>query len=231
MKRLLVALGVLALVGLAITTSVVEAELENQIFTSKSHRLRIVVPRSWRATDQPSYPGMLLWMVRSQPEGKMVLTSEPFTREVYCSWPPACRASTDPLPAKLACALRQKLERQRLHVGPVQAGPKENEQAGMPSVWFEIDDGKRFLRQAVALGDSQIVSLTLMADSAEARGAHVRAFETALRTLRPLTAEEIGASATSPDQMVTDGGLPADAGAFEAAPAPKLNPVGACAKK
>lgn len=221
MKRRLVVLGALAFGGLAITTSAVEAELENQIFTSKTHRVRIVVPRYWRATDQPSYPGMLLWMLRGQPEGKMVLTSEPFTREVYCSWPPRCRASSDPLPAKFACALREQLERQRLHVGPVQAGPKENEQAQMPSVWFEIDDGKRFLRQAVAVGESQLVSLTLMADSAEARNAHVRAFETALRTLRPLTAEELGTSQTSQEQDGSDGG---------AAAAPKHTPVGPCSE-
>src|SRR5690606_18855482 len=52
MKRLVLALGVLALIGLAIGTSTVDAELENQIFTSNAHRVRLVVPRGWRATDQ-----------------------------------------------------------------------------------------------------------------------------------------------------------------------------------
>lgn len=245
MKRLLLAIGVLVLVGTAITTSVVEAELDNQIFTSKKDRLRLVVPRGWRATDQSSYPGMLLWMLRSQPDGKMVLTAEPFTRTVYCSWPPECRASSDPLPTKLACALRGKLQAQRLRVGPVQAGPKENELAGMPSVWFELDDGKKFLRQAVALGEDRVVSLTLSAGSAETRNAHVRAFEQALRTLRPLTLEEMGTALPVPEQVimqlgadagVADAGAPADAAAasaatFESAPAPKVNPVGPCAKQ
>jgi hypothetical protein len=247
MKRLLLALGVLALASLAISTQVVDAELENQIFTSKPHRLRLVVPRGWRATDQPSYPGMLLWMLRSQPDAKMVLTAEPFTRTVYCSWPPECRATSDPLPTKLACALRQKLTAQRLRVGPVQAGPKENEQVGMPSVWYEVDDTRRFLRQAVALGEDRVISLTLSAGSAEARSAHVRAFEQALRTLRPLTLEELGTALLPPEQvvmqMVVDAGVadagavaPADAGpaataTFESAPAPKINPVGPCAKQ
>lgn len=245
MKRLLLAIAAAALFALAIGTSVVDAELENQIFTSKKDRLRLVVPRGWRATDQPSYPGMLLWMLRSKPEGKMVLTAEPFTRTVYCSWPPECRASSDPLPTKLACALRQKLSAQRVHVGPVQAGPKENEAAGMPSVWFELDDGKHFLRQAVALGEDRVVSLTLTASSAEARTAHVRAFEQALRTLRPLTLEELGNALPPPEQvvmqLVVDAGVdgataPADAApaasaTFESAPAPKINPVGPCAKQ
>ena len=245
MKRLALAIAAAALIALAITTSVSDAELENQIFTSKKDRLRLVVPRGWRATDQPSYPGMLLWMLRNKPEGKMVLTAEPFTRTVYCSWPPECRASSDPLPTKLACAMRQKLQAQRLRVGPVQAGPRENEQAGMPSVWFELDDGHHYLRQAVALGEDRVVSLTLSAPSTEARSAHVRAFEQALRTLRPLTLEEMGSALPPPEQvvmqLVTDAGVdgavvPADAAptataTFESAPAPKINPVGPCAKQ
>lgn len=245
MKRLLVAIGVLALVVVAIGTSVVDAELDNQIFSSKKEQLRLVVPRGWRATDQPSYPGMLLWMLRSGPEGKMVLTSEPFTRTVYCAWPPECRASADPLPTKLACALRAKLQRQGLSVGPVQAGPKENELAGMPSVWFELDDGKRFVRQAVAVGEDRVVSLTLSAGSNEARSAHARAFQEALRTLRPLALEELGTALPPPEQVVmqlvvdasiADAGAAIDAGpatapTFESAPAPKINPVGPCAKQ
>ncbi len=172
----------------------VQAELENQVFTAKAERLRLVVPRGWRATDQPSYPGLLLWMMRSEPEGKIVLTDEPFTRDVYCSWPVRCQMSHDALPAKLACALGAKLSAVGLHVGPVQAGPKENEEAGMPSVWFEYDDhGKVFIRQAVAIDEDHVVSLVLSAPTAEARNSHVRAFEQALRTLRPLSQEELGA--------------------------------------
>jgi hypothetical protein len=245
MKRLALAIAAALLIAIAFGTSAVEAELENQLFTSKTHRLRLVVPRGWRATDQPSYPGMLLWMLRNKPDGKMVLTAEPFTRKVYCDWPAACRANSDPLPTKLACALRRKLEAQRIKVGPVQAGPKENELAGMASVWFELDDGKRFLRQAVAIADDRVVSLTLSASSAEARSAHVRAFEQALRTLRPLTLEELGTALPPPEQVVmqmvvdagiADAGAPADAAAapattFESAPATKEAPVGTCANR
>lgn len=173
------------------------AELENQVFTAKAEKLRVVVPRGWRATDQPSYPGLLLWMMRDQPEGRIVLTSEPFTRDVYCSWPVRCQMSHDSLPAKLACALGAKLSQQGLRIGPVEAGPKENEEAGLPSVWFEYEDSKRthFIRQAVAIDEDRVVSLVLSAPTAEARNAHVRAFEQALRTLRPLNAEELGAIA------------------------------------
>src|SRR5882672_3628337 len=111
------------------------AELENQVYTSKDDRLRLVVPRGWRATDQPSYPGLKLWMMRGQPEGKLVLTSQTFTRELYCAWPVPCRTSHDPLATKYACALRAQLQAQHMRLQPVQAGPKENEEAGLPSVW------------------------------------------------------------------------------------------------
>src|SRR3954447_8029654 len=124
LRAIAIPLALLAALTLAIAFLVgdhgsAHAELENQVFTSRADRLRLVVPRGWRATDQPSYPGLLLWMLRGQPEASMVLTAEPFTRTVYCSWPPECRASSDPLPAKLACSLRAKLQAQRIRVGTV----------------------------------------------------------------------------------------------------------------
>ena len=114
----------------------------------------------------------------------------------------------------------------------------------MPSVWYELDDGKQYVRQAVALGEDRVVSLTLTAKSAEARSAHVRAFEQALRSLRPLTLEELGTALPPPEQvlmqLVSDAGVadagmadaaPAGAATFESAPAAKIDPVGPCAKQ
>src|SRR5882672_1699019 len=109
------------------------ADLEQQLYTSRTDRLRFVVPRGWRATDQPSYPGLLLWMIRVDPPNQttnMVLTAQAFTREVYCSWPVTCRTNRDAtLAEKLACALGQKIQSRRVHIGQIQAGPKENEAA------------------------------------------------------------------------------------------------------
>jgi hypothetical protein len=200
-RALAIALSVLAAALIVVGAQApVHAELENSVFTAKAERLRIVVPRGWRATDQPSYPGLLLWMMRSEPEGTIVLTDEPFTRDVYCSWPVRCQMSHDALPAKLACALGAKLEAEGLRVGPVQAGPKENEDAGLPSVWFEYEsrDNKHYLRQAVAIDEDHVVSLVLSAPTADARTAQVRSFEQALRTLRPLSQAELAAAETAP---------------------------------
>jgi hypothetical protein len=199
-------LGALALVGES------HAELENQVFTSRADRLRIVVPRGWRATDQPSY----------------VLTSEAFTRDLYCSWPVTCRTSSDSLAGKFACALKAKLQSQRMHVAHVQPGPRENLAAGLPSVWFDYDDGRRYLRQAVAIGNDRAVSLILAAPSAEARATHVRSFEQALRTLRALTAEESTPAVAAADTPTTTDAATASAQPFESAPAPRVEPVGPC---
>jgi hypothetical protein len=218
------------------------AELENSVFTSRADRLRLVVPRGWRATDQPSYPGLLLWMARSKPPGQIELTAEDSTRELTCSWPVTCRTSRENLPWMYACALRIKLAAQRLRVGPIQAGPKENEAADMPSIWFEYDDGKHFLRQAIAFSSDRAVSLVLSAPTSDARAAHARAFEQALRTLRPLSAEETAraegidaavAGAPGDASLGDAGALPAgaqlDAGvAFASAPAPRISPIGPC---
>ena len=189
------------------------ADLENQVFTSREEGLRLVIPRGWRATDQPSYPGFLLWLLRSEPEGTMVLTAEALTHERYCTWPVACRTSPDSLATKYACMLRSKLGAQRLNVGPVQAGPKDNEAAGLPSVWFEYDDGKKFLRHAVALTDTRTITLVLSAPSNDARANHIRSFEQALRTLRRVS----GSTATT-DAGVTDGTTSAAAPFDPAAP-------------
>lgn len=245
------AIGAIALV---IAVRPVEAELENHVFTSRADRIRLVVPRGWRESDAPSYPGVLLWLMR--PETKIVLTAEPFTRALYCSWPITCRTSHEvtTLEAKLACALRQKLVDERMHIGPIQEGPKENEAAGLPSVWFDYDDGKHFMRQAVALGADRAFSLVMEASSSDLRNSQVRAFEQTLRTLRPLTEAELGAppapgttlappgnDAGVADAAITgDGGsvpasasTPNDAGppspaVYVSPPAAKINPIGPC---
>jgi hypothetical protein len=226
------------------------ADLENQqrggeggLFTSVSDHLQLVVPRTWHATDQPSYPGILLWLEHGQPDAHIVLTADPFTRQLYCSWPIACRTSHDSLATKFACALRNKLAAEHIRVGLTEAGPKENEVAGMESVWFEYDDGKHFLRQAVAITEDRAVSLLLSTTSADARATYVRSFEQALRTLAPWSeqstaAPDAGVAIAASNAVAADAGVLLDAGAGSAAPAtltsapaPNIHPVGSCAQQ
>jgi len=217
--RLIAALIVATTTALCLSTTDSHAELENQVFLARADRFRITVPRNWRATDQPSYPGFLLWLMRSQPEGRIVVTAERFTRELYCSWPVPCRQSRDPLVSRYACALREKLGAQRMRVGPAQGGPKDNEVNKFPSVWFEYDDGKHFLRQAVAFStDNRIVSFILSATSDEDRRTHARAFEQMLRTLESI--DEAPAAGSGSGSGEGSGSAPS-------APAP-INPIGSC---
>jgi hypothetical protein len=225
------------------------AELESAVFTSREAGLRMIVPRGWRASDQTSYPGLVLWMARSDPPGQpqvtppgqMQLTVERFTRELFCTWPRSCQTSREGLPSRYACALRFALEAKRLRVEAIQAGPKENEAAGLASIWFDYDDGKHFLRQAIAFSPDYAISLVLSTQTREARGIHGRAFEQALRTLHLLSAEEsaraegIDAAVAPPsDASVIDStaladGAVLDAGVvFESAPAPRISPIGPC---
>jgi hypothetical protein len=244
MRRLTAMLFPLALLA-AITSSVLvlvedsEANLDNLVFTSTPDRIRMVVPRGWRATDQPSYPGLLLWMMRSQPPGQIVLTSEVFTRELYCSWPATCRNSTESVLQRYVCALRTKLGVAGMKVGAVQPGPKENQTAGMPSIYFEYEDGRRFLRHAFTFTNDRFITLVLSAPTNDGRASHIRPFDQALRTLRPLTLDEapVGVDAAIVgDAALTDGtatlpldAAPLDAGVpFESAPTPKVNPIGPC---
>jgi len=210
-----IALPLVAVLALVFSDGEVAADLENNnsVYTSPSGRLRMIVPRGWRATDQPSYPGLLLWMMRSQPEGQLVLTAEAFTRDLYCSWPIACRANHDATPVeKYACALRDRLAREHFRVGPTQPGPKDTEAGGLPSVWFELDDGKHFLRQAIAMTNDRAISLVLTTSSNDARSAHSRAFEQALRTLHVLSTAEMrqrtasSTSSTSATSTAIDAG-------------------------
>lgn len=249
----------LALLAVAIVVgggAIVFADLDNQqrggdggVFVSQADSLGLVVPRGWHATDEATYPGLLLWMMRGAPDARMVLTADVFTRQVYCSWPITCRTTHDALAQKLACALRLKLAAQHMRVGPIEAGPKETEAAGLPTVWFEYDDGHHFFRQAVALTEDRVVSLLLSTSSAEGRTGYVRAFEQTLRTLHPLTeAEQAAAPQVAPpdaglvpapsDAAALDGGVLPDAAVapvatatFHSAPASKVNPVGSCAQQ
>jgi hypothetical protein len=210
------------------------------VYTSREDRLQLIVPRGWRASHLVGYPGLRLWMARiAPPQGQIELTAEEFTHDLYCSWPIRCRTSHEPPASMYACALRTKLEAQHLKVGPTQAGPKENEAAGLPSVWFEYDDARHFLRHAIAFSSDRAFSLVLSAPTAEARATHTRVFEQALRTLQLLSPEETARvagtdAAPSPgdtppgDAGLVDGAVQGGGIAFESAPAPALSPIGPC---
>jgi hypothetical protein len=216
-------IAIAASLTVIVVGGVLYADLENHVFTSRAMNVRVAVPRGWRESDAPSYPSTLLWMMRG--DAKIVMTAEPLTHELYCSWPVMCRAGHDlsTLTQRYACAVRDKLQRDHhMHVGLIEAGPKENTDVGLPSVWFEYDDGKHFLRQAIAVADDdgRAISLVLETGTNDLRAGSVRSFEQALRTLRPLSNEELAAAPPAPvgSDQPRDGGGIVDANLGSATP-------------
>jgi hypothetical protein len=187
-----------AVVALALLRPGAEAGLEGEVYTSREANIRLVVPRGWRVSDLPTYPGILLWMARTKPPGRMLLTVDTIDRDARCAWPKACRDGARPLAEQMACALAVRVEAAGFRPGPVQSGR---------TPWFDYEDGKRWLRQAVLMSGSRAVTLILSASSIADRANHARSFDRAIRSLRPLTASE--AAAVAP---VIDAGLPLDGG-------------------
>src|SRR5262245_40696640 len=186
-RRTAVALVVVgAAIGAALLPVRADAGLEGDVFTSREANIRMVAPRDWRVSDLPSYPGVLLWMVRTRPRGLMLLTVETVDRHARCAWPAACRSAGRPLAEQMACALSARLSTTRFQVGPVQSGR---------TPWFDYDDGRRWLRQAVLVSGATAVTLILSTESPTDRATHVRTFDRALRSLRPMTASEAAAAA------------------------------------
>lgn len=184
------------LVGVLLVPERAAANIDGQVFTSTADRIRLTIPKGWRASDLPSYPGALVYLLRSQPEGRIVIGAEPLREQLVCSWPQKCRAEAS-LAKQYACALAAQLDRDH-NVGSINSGPKESAQAGLPSVWFELSDNRRFVRLAVAVNERRAVTLVLSTQSAADRATHSRAFDQTLRSLQELSEAEVAPTSAPP---------------------------------
>lgn len=208
-----------ALLAVALTRAARgHAEIDGQVFTSRVERLKLTIPKGWRASDLPSYPGVVLYLLRSQPEGRILVGSEPLRQQLYCSWPPDCRKEGVALEKQYACALQRQLDRQH-NVGSIQAGPKENLAAGLPSVWFEYTDNLRYSRVALAVNARRAVTMVLTTSSVADRASHARAFDQALRSLHELSDDEASPATPQADTRPAGDGAAAAAAAVAAADA------------
>jgi hypothetical protein len=181
----------------AIAHRAARATLDDDVFTSREADVRMLAPRGWRVSDVPSYPGVLLWMNRSKPPGQMLLTVEDISPSSRACWPAECGHNAN-VP-DFVCVLGSRLRAAGFEIGPVEDGR-----------WFDYQAGKsatRFLRQGVVVLGHHAFTLILAAPTANDRATHARAFDRALRSVRPLSAggEALGA-ADLPDDEATDGG-------------------------
>ena len=172
-----------------------DAQVEGDRFESREWGIRISVPELWRMSAQVSYPSVLLWMHRSNPTGKMLLSAERVpagtTSDRYA-------AQT----AERLAGLGYNVQKPQFH-------------AATGAHWIEFDDGATFFRQALLAASGIGYSLTLSAPGARARTQHLRAFDYALRSLQrideldeeqPTDAPPPGSGAPSS----ADGSTPAD---------------------
>jgi hypothetical protein len=131
---------------------------------SQQWRIRISAPEDWRISAQGSYPRVVAWMYRSNPAGTMLLTAE--------------RAKAIASSVQYAQATAAQL---RALGYTVATEPQMH--AATQAFWIEFDDGKTFFRQAFWVVEDTAYALTLSAPERRARAQHLRAFDSALRSM------------------------------------------------
>lgn len=175
-----------------------DAQVEGDRFESQEWGIRISVPELWRMSAQTSYPSVLLWMHRSNPTGKMLLSAE--------------RVPAGTVSERYAAQTAERLAGLGYDV------QKPQFHAATGAYWIELDDGTTFFRQALLASNGIGYSLTLAAPGARARTQHLRAFDYALRSLQKIDEleREQPAEASPPADgapSTTDAGTPATDGA------------------
>jgi hypothetical protein len=194
---------VCALLMLAVASPVARADLEGAEFFSPEWRVRLTAPKYWQLSERSSYPSVLLWMSRRAPRGKMLFAAErlpaPETARAY-----AART------AKKLSALGFRVRAPQLH-------------SASGAYWFDFENDKSYLRQAFLVAGPVGFTLTLSADDPRTRSQHLRAFDSALRSITPqkdtpVTPEgapepEVGPAKSPGAEPPTDGSPPPTDGA------------------
>ncbi len=121
-------------------------------------------PKNWSPNEERSYPSILLWLVRRDPPGKMLLSAEQL-EDTKGAFQYAQRTT------KVLEALGFTVRKPQLHA-----------QTG--AYWIDFDNGAVYLRQAFLVIGDVGYALTLSARNSRTRGQHLRAFDYALRSIK-----------------------------------------------
>jgi hypothetical protein len=146
-------------------------DIDGDQFTSTAWQVSIRAPKNWQLTEQTSYPNILLWMTRKNPDGRMLLSAEKQTAAIDAE---EYAKATAGVLTKLGFTVRTA-----------------QRHAATGAWWFDFDNcgdhptcvGKMFLRQALLVENGVGYSITLAAPDARTRGMHLRAFDAALRSI------------------------------------------------
>ncbi len=174
------------------------AEIDGGIFSSAEHDVRVSLPRGWRISDQPAFPGVILTMHRTRPRATMLLAVDPLPARDALS--DSCAAAST-YAAAIACEHMAVLAARGFAVDAVQAAARP---------WFDYTGTRRLSRQGIAVIGERVYTLVLAADTASARAQYARIFDRTLRSIRSAggatTATEAGDGTTAGD--TGDAGVP-----------------------
>jgi hypothetical protein len=190
-----IGIGAIVLLSLVAISS---ADIDNSEFESAGWRVRMSAPKNWQLTEQTSYPNVLLWMVRHGPDGKMLLSAE--------------EVSTGDDALGYANRTSTLLEK----MGFTMRAPQLHSATG--AYWIDFDNGRVYLRQAFIVANSIGYALTLSASDSRTRSQHLRAFDYALRSIRPIRKQD-SQSESKPSSDEAAGDSDADS-----SPPPEQNP-------
>lgn len=147
-------------------------------------RVSLTSPKNWIPSEDRSYPSIVLWMVRRDPPGRILLSAEQLDE-----------VADAPAYAKKTAALLEK-------IGFSVRAPQLHSQTG--AYWIDFDNGKVYLRQAFLVVGGIGYVLTLSASSSRVRGQHLRAFDGALRSIK--IKRTLETPATEPEDETRDAG-------------------------
>lgn len=164
--------GMLAALLVLLFTSRTYADLDGGNYKSDEWNVRVRSPKGWQVSDHSTYPGVLLWMLRHEPNARMLFSAEKLaTKTDY-------RKNTQTYATEIAKRLES--------LGYTVRAPQLHSATG--AYWMDFDDGKSFIRQAVLIPKDKnfAYTLTMSADDALIRSQLLRVFDYSLRSIKPL---------------------------------------------
>ncbi len=193
----------LSLVAGALLLGVVgaaRADITGSVWRSITWRATITAPANWHLSERTGYPNVLVRISRRQPVGELILAAEQV-------------AATE---NSLGFATRTS--KVLTEMGFSTRSPERHIATG--AYVIDAQRGRAFLRQAYIVQNDIAYSLTLATSDARTRSQLLRAFDTVLRSLRPLTPAELAEPEPEPEQDRED----SEDESPEASPSPDAGP-------
>lgn len=213
-----------AVIFSALCAGVAVAEIDNGVLKDSAGGFSIKLPGGWRISDQPSYPGIAVWLRRTTPLGTIWISSEPVDKNLICSWPPECRNPNESIASNYACAVETRLRIGRVTVSRLRWDQKAIPTTDFAAEWLTYSTKARAVRQAFMVNAHHAVTIAISAPNAVTLKSHLRDFEQMLRSIRALKVDTAPTTsgAGSGAGSATAPSAPSDAGSNPSADKPPV---------